>query len=116
MLKFVRQSFSTNPENTWPYASPLAGYYDVRNSDTKLILLNNSRTYVINWTVESQLWFKFNSDNFLNFKSHLRGKVSAKRESLGKDKNYDWVEREYENKKLLEKNGYQPRLVRIHFF
>lgn len=76
---YARQSFSTNPENSWPYASPLAGYYDVKNSDTKLIVLNNNRKW-----------------------SHLRGKTSSKRESLGKDKYYDWVEREHEQKKQQE--------------
>jgi hypothetical protein len=42
----------------------------------------------------------------------LRGKTSAKRESLGKDKFYDWVEREHENKRL-EKEGSQKKYIII---
>ena len=43
--KFLkRSSFSTN--NEWPEDSPSAGFYDVKNSDTKLILLNNQKTWV----------------------------------------------------------------------
>ena len=41
---FFRGSYST--ENTWPYESPSAGYYDITNSTTRLILLNNQKTKV----------------------------------------------------------------------
>lgn len=44
-------------------------------------------------------------DNFakINFKSHLRGKTKLKTEKPKKDEYYDWVEREYQMKKELEK-------------
>lgn len=74
MEKYARSSFST--ANDWPHDSPSAGYYDVKNSDTKLVLLNNQKTW-----------------------SHLRGKTKAKHEPFKKDKNYDWVEKEIELKK-----------------
>lgn len=72
--KYARASFST--ANDWPQDSPNAGYYDIKNSDTKLILLNNHKKW-----------------------SHLRGKTREKHETFKKDKNYDWVEKEIENKK-----------------
>lgn len=75
--KYARRSFST--VNDWPEDSPAAGYYDIRNSDTKLILLNNQKTF-----------------------SHLRGKTTEKHESSKKDANYDWVEKEIEMKKISE--------------
>lgn len=73
MEKYARASFSTN--NDWPHDSPYAGYYDVKNSDTKLILLNNQKKW-----------------------SHLRGKTKSKRDPFKKDENYDWVEKEIEMK------------------
>lgn len=74
MEKYARSSFST--ANDWPHDSPAAGYYDVKNSDTKLVLLNNQKTW-----------------------SHLRGKTKAKHEPFKKDIHYDWVEKEIEMKK-----------------
>lgn len=43
-IYFLRASFSST--NEWPYASPFAGYYDVTNSTTGLILLNQRFKYV----------------------------------------------------------------------
>lgn len=74
-----RHSFSTNSENEWPYDSPEAGYYDINNSSTKMILLNNKKTW-----------------------SHLRGKTSARRETQGKDSSYSWVEQEQTTKTRQE--------------
>ncbi|CAF0828271.1 unnamed protein product [Brachionus calyciflorus] len=82
--KYARESYST--ENTWPYESPSAGYYDITNSDTKLILLNKRITW-----------------------SHLRGKTKAKREPFIKDEYYDWVEKEIEMKAQNEKNSNSSR-------
>lgn len=42
--KYARSSFSS--ANDWPNDSPSAGRYDIKNSDTKLILLNEKKTFV----------------------------------------------------------------------
>lgn len=44
--KYARSSFSS--ANDWPSESPSAGRYDIKNSDTKLILLNEKKTFVNN--------------------------------------------------------------------
>lgn len=75
--KYARQSFST--ENSWPYDSPTAGYYDIKNCSTKLILLNNQNRW-----------------------SHLRGKTKEKRDPFIKDPYYDWVEKEEEMNKVRQ--------------
>lgn len=75
MEKYARSSFSTT--NQWPAESPYAGYYDIKNSDTKLILLNNQQKT-----------------------SHLRGKAQSNKQTISKkDQYYEYVEKEYEKKK-----------------
>jgi hypothetical protein len=59
LQKYTRCSFST--ENTWPYASPTAGFYDITNTSTKLVLYNDQKKWVI--SNYSPLFF---SENIFN--------------------------------------------------
>ncbi|CAF3819109.1 unnamed protein product [Rotaria magnacalcarata] len=60
---FSRASYST--QNEWPYSSPFAGFYDISNTSTGLILVNQRYKY-----------------------SHLRGKILPKETSRSPDDDY----------------------------
>ncbi|CAF1262974.1 unnamed protein product [Rotaria sordida] len=59
----IKTSYST--KNEWPYSSPFAGFYDVSNTSTGLILLNQRYKY-----------------------SHLRGKILPKETTRPSEENY----------------------------
>ncbi|CAM4858928.1 unnamed protein product [Rotaria socialis] len=86
---FSRASYST--QNEWPYSSPFAGFYDVSNTSTGLILVNQRHKY-----------------------SHLRGKILPKETKCPSDDDYKTlyeaiVEAEQEPKAKHSHNTLLPR-------